>query len=188
MYQWPSASGCSRPCDSGEHDSGRETRTLHSGIQAQVIELAGKLEKRGLLCATAESCTGGWIAQTLTSVAGSSNWFDCGFVTYSNESKTRLLGVGRELLEKRGAVSAHVAGAMAAGAVANSNAKAAVAVTGIAGPDGGTAEKPVGTVVFGWVVPGAAEPEVETRLFTGDRTDIRRAAVAHAITGLASRL
>lgn len=161
---------------------------MHSGIQAQVIELAGKLEKRGLLCATAESCTGGWIAQTLTSVAGSSNWFDCGFVTYSNESKTRLLGVGRELLEKRGAVSAHVAGAMAAGAVANSNAKAAVAVTGIAGPDGGTAEKPVGTVVFGWVVPGAAEPEVETRLFTGDRTDIRRAAVAHAITGLASRL
>lgn len=160
----------------------------HGDIQVLVLELAGKLEEHRLLCATAESCTGGWIAQTLTSVTGSSNWFDCGFVTYSNESKARLLGVNSDIIEKRGAVSTQVARAMTAGAVTNSNAQAVVAVTGIAGPDGGTDEKPVGTVVFGWVVPGMAQPDVESVLFRGDRTNIRWAAVVHAITGLVYRL
>lgn len=164
-------------------DSGLDYET-----DTRVRALAAKLESARLKCATAESCTGGWIAQTLTSIAGSSNWFDCGFVTYSNESKQRLLGVDPELIEKHGAVSGEVARAMAAGAVVNSDAAAAVAVTGIAGPDGGSAGKPVGTVVFGWLTPGLAQPEVETILFPGGRNDVRWATVVHAIAGLDRRI
>lgn len=165
---------------------------LDSGFNSEtetiVRALASKLQFMQLKCATAESCTGGWIAQTLTSLAGSSDWFDCGFITYSDESKHRLLGVDPGLIETYGAVSEHVAREMAAGAVANSSAGAAVAVTGIAGPDGGTAEKPVGTVVFGWLVPGLSEPALETIRFPGGRTDIRWATVVHAITGLTDRI
>jgi nicotinamide-nucleotide amidase len=159
-----------------------------SDIELQVLALADKLQQAGVMCATAESCTGGWIAQTLTSVAGSSAWFDCGFVTYSNESKRRLLGIDANVIERFGAVSEEVAVAMAAGAVEKSDADVAVAVTGIAGPDGGTAGKPVGTVVFGWLVPGMTSPDVETLLFPGDRRDIRWATVLHAVAGLNDRL
>jgi len=156
--------------------------------ESLVRELAIKLQERSLYCATAESCTGGWIAQTLTALAGSSDWFDCGFVTYSNESKCRLLGVDREVIDRYGAVSEEVAREMALGAIAGSRAGAAVAVTGIAGPAGGTDEKPVGTVAFGWLVHGMVAPEVETVLLNGDRTEIRWATVVHALAGLHHRI
>lgn len=161
---------------------------LDQETETMVMSLAATLVERRLLCATAESCTGGWIAQTLTSIAGSSDWFDCGFVTYSNEAKVRLLGVHRDTLDRFGAVSEPVAAQMATGAVAYSGAQAAVAVTGVAGPDGGTLDKPVGTVAFGWMVPGIEEPAVETALFRGDRSEIRWATVVHAIAGLKARL
>ena len=161
---------------------------LDRATESLIRSLAGKLQDRGLYCATAESCTGGWIAQVLTSVSGSSNWFDCGFITYSNESKTRLLGVGKDTIEEYGAVSEEVAREMAIGAVENSRAKVAVSVTGIAGPEGGSEHKPVGTVVFGWLVPGVAVPDVETIQFAGDRTDIRWLTVEHALAGMHSRL
>lgn len=161
---------------------------LDQETETMVRSLAETLVERRLFCATAESCTGGWIAQTLTSIAGSSAWFDCGFVTYSNEAKVRLLGVRHDTLDRFGAVSEPVAAEMAAGAVASSGAQAAVAVTGVAGPDGGTRDKPVGTVAFGWMVPGIEEPAVESVLFRGGRSEIRWATVLHAIAGLKSRL
>lgn len=161
---------------------------LDAETESMVRGLAGLLEARGISCATAESCTGGWIAQTLTTVPGSSNWFDCGFVTYSNEAKMRHLGVKAESLERFGAVSEAVASEMALGALTNSGARSAVSVTGVAGPDGGSPDKPVGTVVFGWIVPGMDRPDVESVLFNGDRADIRWGAVVHAISGLTGRL
>ncbi len=141
------------------------------------------LVERGLTCATAESCTGGWVAQVLTSVAGSSDWFECGFVTYSNAAKRDILGVSADLLVEFGAVSEATAAAMASGALARSAAGAALAVTGIAGPDGGTPDKPVGTVAFAWVLEGTT---AETALahFSGDRTAVRRLSVEYAIDGL----
>jgi nicotinamide-nucleotide amidase len=157
-------------------------------IEALVDALADKLVRRQLTCATAESCTGGWIAQTLTTVAGSSAWFECGFVTYSDASKTRLLGVEAALIRQFGAVSEQVARAMALGAVTHSPAQVAVSVTGIAGPEGGSPQKPVGTVVFGWTVPGTTDPDVEKVLFNGNREGIRWKTVVHALEGLDQRL
>lgn len=157
-------------------------------IEPLVSVLAEKLIQRQLTCATAESCTGGWIAQTLTSVAGSSVWFECGFVTYSDVSKTRLLGVEEALIREFGAVSEQVARAMALGVVKHSPARVAVSVTGIAGPAGGTAQKPVGTVIFGWLLPGMADPEVEQVLFSGNRQGVRWDTVVHALEGLNQRL
>lgn len=140
---------------------------------------------RGLLLATAESCTGGWAAQVITHTAGSSAWFDRGFVTYSNEAKADMLGVRPETLEKYGAVSLEIASEMAAGALKNSKAMISLAITGIAGPTGGSPDKPVGTVCFAWCVVDQA-PSCERRLFTGDRETIRRKAVIHALNGLAT--
>jgi nicotinamide-nucleotide amidase len=152
-----------------------------------LAESCGKaLHARRLTLATAESCTGGWIAQTLTRVAGSSRWFEAGLATYSNASKQALLGVTLDALQRYGAVSEEVASQMASGALAAVSADVSVAVTGIAGPDGGTAEKPVGTVCFAWAI--GQECESETVHFDGDRDTVRRCSVAHALNGLSQRL
>jgi nicotinamide-nucleotide amidase len=137
--------------------------------------------------ATAESCTGGWIAKCCTDLAGSSAWFDRGFVTYSDEAKYDLLGVELSTLEKEGAVSKAIAIQMAEGARRRAGVNAALAVTGIAGPDGGTADKPVGTVWFGWSLEGRAASS-EVMHFEGDRDAVRRQTVVHALSGLQNRL
>jgi nicotinamide-nucleotide amidase len=139
--------------------------------------------------ATAESCTGGWIAKALTDTAGSSQWFSEGFVTYSNESKTRRLGVPRAILEKNGAVSEQAVRAMASGALRRAKAQIAVAVTGIAGPDGAAPGKPVGTVWLGWATRHGSAIRVTTQLrhFRGDRDAVRRKTVRAALEGLRPR-
>ena len=149
---------------------------------AQTTDLANILQKKGYCMATAESCTGGLIAAACTDLAGSSNWFERGFVTYSNEAKTDMLGVDAVLISRHGAVSEEVARAMVQGAVTRSHAQAAVAVTGVSGPGGGSADKPVGTVWFGWATPGGTVTEMKR--FDGDRASVRRATVAHALARL----
>lgn len=142
---------------------------------------------RGLTIATAESCTGGWAAQVITHTAGSSAWFDRGFVTYANAAKTDMLGVRMDTIEAHGAVSLQTAGEMAAGALAHSNAMISLAITGIAGPTGGSPDKPVGTVCFAWCIRTGDRidtPSCERRLFAGDREAVRRQAVVHALSGL----
>ncbi len=131
---------------------------------------------------TAESCTGGWVAQAVTSVAGSSGWFERGFVTYSNAAKHEVLGVSKKILKKFGAVSEDTAREMARGALAHSRAGVAVAVTGVAGPSGGTAAKPVGMVCFAWA--RGRRVVVETRRFRGGREAVRRQSVRHALEGI----
>jgi nicotinamide-nucleotide amidase len=145
-------------------------------------ELAALLKDKGWMLASAESCTGGLIAAACTELSGSSDWFERGFVTYSNEAKTEQLGVDADLIARHGAVSEVVARAMAFGAVRNSRARAGVAVTGIAGPTGGTAEKPVGTVWFGFMVDGRLTSE--TVRFAGDRGEVRARTVRHALQRL----
>lgn len=151
-----------------------------------VERLAQALTARGWMMATAESCTGGRIAGACTDRAGSSDWFERGFVTYSNAAKTELLGVPVELITTHGAVSEPVARAMAAGARAHAPVQVSVAVTGVAGPGGGSAAKPVGTVWFGWATPQGVETECVR--FDGDRAAVRQATVAHALAGLLQRL
>ena len=146
-----------------------------------------KRDQRRLLLATAESCTGGWAAQVITHTAGSSEWFDRGFVTYSNESKIGMLGVAPETLQQFGAVSPEVAAAMAEGALKNSRALISLAITGIAGPSGGSPGKPVGTVCFAWCRAGQTA-DAETSFFAGDREAVRRQAVVYALRGLLLRL
>ena len=149
-------------------------------------QLADLMLKNSLFLATAESCTGGMIAAACTDLSGSSAWFERGFVTYSNAAKTELLGVDAALIAKYGAVSEQVARAMAFGAVRHSNAQVSVAVTGVAGPSGGSAEKPVGMVWFAFSVGGMLTSDVMQ--FDGDRAAVRAATVRHAIKGLVSRL
>jgi nicotinamide-nucleotide amidase len=148
-----------------------------------VKHLSQLLESRHWKLATAESCTGGLLAAACTDVAGASAWFERGFVTYSNESKMEMLGVSAQILATEGAVSQAVAHAMAQGALARSQAQVAVAVTGIAGPTGGSDKKPVGTVWFGLAVNDKGTTRVETtqRQFPGDRSAIREASVGFAI-------
>ena len=141
---------------------------------------------RGWQLAAAESCTGGLIAAACTELAGSSDWFERGFVTYSNAAKTELLGVPAALIEAHGAVSEPVARAMAQGALARSAAQLALSVTGIAGPGGGSSAKPVGTVWFGLALPGRVW--TDCRRFDGDRAAVRRASVAHALGTLVAAL
>jgi nicotinamide-nucleotide amidase len=148
--------------------------------------LGRSLRRGGLHVATAESCTGGLIAGALTDVAGSSGWFDRGFVTYSNAAKTEMLGVHAQTLAAHGAVSEATAAEMAAGALARSGADLAVAVTGIAGPDGGTPAKPVGTVCFAWARRAGAI-DTATQHFAGDRAAVRAATVRAALQGLLDR-
>lgn len=152
-----------------------------------VADLARELLDRQWRCATAESCTGGGIARALTELAGSSDWFERGFVVYSNESKQEMLGVASDTIGRVGAVSEEVARQMAEGALQHSRADAAIAVTGIAGPSGGTADKPVGTVVFAWATRDGGTT-ARTRRFDGDRRAIRAAAVEQGIEGLLVRL
>lgn len=147
-----------------------------------VEQLAARLLQHQWLLATAESCTGGLIAGACTDLSGSSNWFERGFVTYSNAAKTELLGVPAALIDAHGAVSEAVAHAMAEGAVKHSHAQVALAVTGVAGPTGGTAEKPVGLVWFGFALPSRVL--TEQMHFTGDRAAVRAATVRHALTRL----
>jgi nicotinamide-nucleotide amidase len=156
------------------------------GVVTSTEQLAQLLLRRGWMLATAESCTGGLIAAACTELAGSSNWFERGFVTYSNEAKTELLGVKADTIAAHGAVSEAVVRDMVAGAVCRSRARAGVAVTGVAGPSGGSKEKPVGTVWFGFLIDGALTSE--TVHFAGDRSAVRAATVQHALNGLVQRL
>jgi len=146
---------------------------------------------RKLLISTAESCTGGWAAEVITHTPGSSSWFERGFVTYANAAKTDMLGVLMHTIETFGAVSVETAAEMASGALLHSNATISLAITGVAGPGGGSAEKPVGTVCFGWCAKdqaGAIQvPSCERRLFSGDRELIRRQAVVCGLSGLIER-
>jgi nicotinamide-nucleotide amidase len=155
-------------------------------VTSATSQLATALRDRGWMLATAESCTGGLIAAACTDLAGSSEWFERGYVVYSNEAKTELLDVDAAMIHEQGAVSEVVARAMAFGAVRHSRARVSVAVTGIAGPGGGSADKPVGTVWFGFMVDGRLTSE--TRRFAGDRAAVRQATVAHAFDGLLLRL
>jgi nicotinamide-nucleotide amidase len=161
-------------------------QTEERDVTNDILDLAAKvgrtLEAKGLLLATAESCTGGGISQAVTEIAGSTGWFECGFVTYSNASKTEMLEVPAALIAQFGSVSVEVAAAMAEGAVANSNAHVAVSTTGIAGPTGAVPGKPVGTVCFGWSKGGTTH--TERRVFPGDRQAVREQTVAHALSGL----
>lgn len=155
---------------------------MSAATEALCGRLAERLLARGWMLATAESCTGGMIAAACTDLSGSSNWFERGFVTYSNEAKADLLGVDPSLIARHGAVSEVVARAMAFGAVRHSRAQVSVAVTGVAGPTGGSAEKPVGTVWFGFQVDGQLTSEL--RRFDGDRAAVRAATVQHALQRL----
>jgi len=152
-------------------------------LEALAAELGEGLKAHAGIAAAAESCTGGWVAQAITSIAGSSEWFDRGFVTYSNEAKQQMLGVPAATLAAHGAVSAETAAAMAGGALEHSRATIAVSITGVAGPAGGSAAKPVGTVWFGFASRGGPAL-TRHRLFAGDRAAIRRQAVAFALQGL----
>jgi nicotinamide-nucleotide amidase len=149
-------------------------------------KLARQLKAAHAVLVTAESCTGGWAAQVVTSVAGSSAWFDRGFVTYSNASKQEMLGVRAETLRQHGAVSEETAREMALGALAHSQGTIAASITGVAGPAGGSAQKPVGTVCFGWARAGRAQSE--TCLFQGDRESVRRQSVIRALEGVLRHL
>jgi len=156
-------------------------------LEALARELGHALAERGWRAATAESCTGGWIAQCITAVPGSSNWFEGGLVTYSNAAKTALLGVDALTIERHGAVSAQTACAMAEGALRVTGADIACAVTGVAGPGGGSADKPVGTVWFGFAARGA-ETRSHGACFAGDRCAIRAQSVAVALAELVAMM
>lgn len=145
-------------------------------------QLADALQQRGWMLATAESCTGGMIAAACTELPGSSNWFDRGFVTYSNDAKTEMLGVPAALIAEHGAVSEAVVRAMAQGAIAHSKAQVSVAVSGVAGPGGGTPEKPVGTVWVAWQI--AARTYRECMHWPGERSTVRQHATQHVLQRL----
>lgn len=154
---------------------------MDAELEQLSAQVGAWLKRRGLRLATAESCTGGWIAQVITAMPGSSEWFERGFVTYSNEAKRELLAVSGRTLEQHGAVSEQVAAEMAQGALAASHAEVALALTGVAGPTGGSPDKPVGTVCFAWTARGA-HPVTGRERFGGDREAVRRAAVVFALS------
>ena len=149
--------------------------------------VGARLKAQAAMLASAESCTGGWVAQAVTAVAGSSEWFERGFVTYSNAAKTEMLGVKDDTLDAHGAVSEQTAREMAEGALRHSRAQVAVAITGIAGPSGGSPEKPVGTVCFAWSSAMGATV-AQTRQFKGDRESVRRQSVIVALQGVLEML
>ncbi len=160
---------------------------MDSQLRSLSAAVGQALSEQGLSLCCAESCTGGWVAAVVTATAGSSSWFERGFVTYSNQAKEEMLGVPRETLDANGAVSEETARAMALGALAHSRAGIALAITGIAGPAGGSATKPVGTVCFSWCLSGEM-PSSETRHWSGDRQEVRRQALIHGLSGVISRL
>ncbi len=151
------------------------------------IRVGEALLARKSMLACAESCTGGWVAEVVTATGGSSQWFERGFVSYSNAAKQELLGVKADTLRQEGAVSEAVVREMAAGALRRSHAQAALAISGVAGPSGGSPGKPVGTVCFAWVLQGG-EPTAETKHFPGDREAVRKQSVVHALQGLLRKL
>lgn len=155
-------------------------------LEAILTKISATLLQRGWMLATAESCTGGMIAAACTDLAGSSQWFERGFVSYSNAAKIELLGVPADLLVQHGAVSEPVARAMAEGAIQHSLAQVSVAVTGIAGPTGASPGKPVGTVCFAWSVGGQLHSQ--THHFAGDRAAVRAATLRHALAQMAALL
>jgi len=146
-------------------------------------QVGAALKSHGLMLATAESCTGGWVSQAVTSVAGSSAWFERGFITYSNLSKQQMLGVSEATLQQHGAVSEAAVREMVTGALQHSAAQVALAVSGIAGPDGGTPDKPVGTVWFAWAIQHGAV-HAECHHFSGNRDEVRSHAVRTALHGV----
>lgn len=152
-------------------------------LEQLAVRLGTLLGKRGIMLATAESCTGGWVAQIITAVPGSSAWFERGFVSYTNNAKQEMLGVRTATLEACGAVSEVAAREMAEGALLYSRAQLSLAITGIAGPAGGTPDKPVGSVCLAWAGLGL-ETLSQSRYFSGERADIRRLAVIAALRGL----
>lgn len=160
---------------------------MDASLESLSATVGAELSKRKLMLACAESCTGGWVAEIVTATAGSSEWFERGFVTYSNTAKQEMLGVPADTLERHGAVSEETVRAMAEGAVAHSRAQVALAISGIAGPGGGSSGKPVGTVCFAWRMADAP-PVAETRHFPGTREEVRRQASVHALQGLLARL
>jgi nicotinamide-nucleotide amidase len=155
-------------------------------MDALAAKLGRRLKAAREVLVTAESCTGGWVAQALTSVAGSSGWFERGFVTYSDASKQELLGVRKKTLADHGAVSEETAREMARGALARGKGTIALSVTGVAGPGGGSRDKPVGTVCFAWA--HGKRLRSETRRFRGDRESVRRQSVIHALAGVLKAL
>jgi len=155
----------------------------HAELDALAASLGAALRDRGWMAVTAESCTGGLVAGAITDIAGSSGWFDRGFVTYSDDAKQALLGVPARLIAEHGAVSEAVARAMAEGALARSAGHVAVAITGVAGPGGGTPEKPVGLVCFAFATRGEVT-RASTQRFDGDRAAVRAFSVAFALEGL----
>ncbi|GLU30800.1 CinA family protein [Trinickia caryophylli] len=157
-----------------------------SVVHQLAVRAGNKLRETRLMLTTAESCTGGMVATAITDISGSSGWFERGFVTYSNQAKTEMIGVPAELIDKHGAVSEPVARAMAEGALRNSRAQVSLAITGVAGPGGGTETKPVGMVSFAW--SNRLHTSVETLVFKGDREQIRVQAAAHALRGLLALL
>jgi nicotinamide-nucleotide amidase len=156
-------------------------------MQDLVDHLAAQLHRKNITLVTAESCTGGLLASTITHKPGASKMFERGFITYSNESKTELLGVPKDIIDKYGAVSAETAQLMAEGALKNSRAGLAVSITGVAGPDGGSEQKPVGLVYFGYALKGGSSGSVE-HTFTGNRQEIQTQAALKAIRHLLSVL
>ncbi len=163
-----------------------DTHTLSHSMQTQqaVLHLSHVLLQKQWMMASAESCTGGMVAAACTDLAGSSAWFERGFVTYSNAAKTQQLGVDAALITQHGAVSEAVARAMAQGALLHSKAQVTLAITGVAGPAGGTLDKPVGTVWFAWAMPQGLHSEL--RHFEGDRATVRQASALHSLLGLLS--
>ena len=158
-------------------------RVSDEELHQLAIELGDRLRARGWMLATAESCTGGWVGQLVTAIPGSSQWYERGFITYANAAKVEMLGVPEAALATYGAVSEETAAAMAAGALAHSHAQAALAISGIAGPGGGTPQKPVGLVCYGWALADGTVMSSTCRL-DGDREEIRSRAVAAALRGL----
>jgi nicotinamide-nucleotide amidase len=159
------------------------TRHSSPGLYRLAKRVGAVLKARRLMLATAESCTGGWIAEAVTMVPGSSAWFERGFVTYTYISKREMLGVRQATLAANGAVAEEVVLEMVEGALARSHAQVAVSVSGVAGPGGGTPGKPVGTVCFAWGMKDG-KPRAETKHFSGDRESVRKQSVAHALKGL----
>ena len=175
----------------GQGTSGGRRSSAVSRQASPLYRLARKvgtaLKRRKLMLATAESCTGGWISEAVTMVPGSSNWFERGFVTYTYISKREMLGVKQGTLGRHGAVAEEVVREMVAGALARSHAQVAVAVSGVAGPGGGTPQKPVGTVCFAWGMK-RGKPRSEMVRFPCNREAVRRRAVAHALEGVLALL
>lgn len=164
---------------------------MDAQLEALSVSIGQALQQRQWQLTCAESCTGGWVGEVITATAGSSQWFDRGFITYSNLAKQEMLGVPADLLQRFGAVSEETARAMAIGALQHAHAQVSLAITGIAGPGGGSSSKPVGTVCFAWcaTVPSQANIELSASCcFSGSREAVRRQAVVHALEGLAAFL